>query len=59
MSRQPHARKYTPGIRARVKYAVLTHFPLRWWFRLPERTRDWWIRESQMRQGWSPMGRIR
>lgn len=59
MSRKPHARKYVPGIRARIKYWVLVHFPLRWWFRLPEKTRNWYVEESQMRQGWTVMGRIR
>lgn len=59
MSRKPHASPYRPSIMARIKYAFLDHFPLRWWFRLPERTRNWWIRESQMRHGWSPMGRMK
>jgi hypothetical protein len=59
MTRKPHARPYKPTRWDRVKYAVLTLFPLRWWWRLPESTRDWWIRESQLRHGWSPMGRIR
>lgn len=59
MNRKPHASPYKPTLWARLKYAVLTRFPLRWWWRLPESTRGWWIKESQARQGWTVMGRLR
>jgi len=57
--RRQHARPYRPTVWHRLKYAALTRFPLRWWWRLPEKTRNWWIAESQRINGWSPMGRMR
>ena len=57
--RDPHASRYRPSIGARIKYRVLTAWPLRWWWRLPAKTREWWVRESQMRHGWTPAGRMK
>jgi len=59
MNKRAQAHPYHPTIRHRLKYAVLTRFPLRFWWHLPQSTRDWWAKESQMRRGWSPMGRMK
>lgn len=35
----------------RVKYQILLHWPLRFWWHLSPETRDWWLREYQARNG--------
>lgn len=43
--RQPHARPIRPTIRERIRYAVVSRWPLRWWWHLSEPTREWWVAE--------------
>jgi hypothetical protein len=48
MTRQPHARP-ARRIRDRARYAILSRWPLRWWYRLSDRQRDWWVEEYNAR----------
>lgn len=53
-----HARRYRPSLRARARFAIVSRWPLRWWWRLSPATRDWWVEEYHRRHGFSTISSL-